>query len=257
MNGLNLKLNKKSKLALSTQLYRALLSAIRSGHLKAGERCPTEEELTSALNISRTVVQKAYAQLMDENIIQRYKGKGTYVSEKSIDFDFIQAFLPMTKLIELNGFIPSIKNLSVEVLAFNHDQMGNLELNPEDQVLKVSRIYYANTQALTHFTMYYPLKYYPNLETKIISNQPMMEILKDYPIQLKSSFRSIFALILCDDVCHELKLKNGSAGFKIMNIAYDALGKPVQSTVYYLDGQGTNLSLDYFKNVGLNLFNKR
>lgn len=257
MNDLNLKLNKKSKLALSTQLYRALLSAIHSGKLKAGQRCPTEEELTSALHISRTVVQKAYAQLMDENMIQRYKGKGTFVSEKSIDFDFIQAFLPMTKLIELNGYVPSIKNLNVEVLPFTHDQMGNLELSPEDQVLKVSRIYFANTQALTHFTMYYPLKYYPDLETKIISNQPMMEILKDYSIQLKSSFRSIFALILCDDVCRELKLKKGSAGFKIMNIVYDAFGHPVQSTVYYMDGQGTNLSLDYFKNVGLNLFNKR
>lgn len=85
----------------------------------------------------------------------------------------------------------------------------------------------------------------------------MMEILKDYPIQLKSSFRSIFALILCNDVCHELKLNKGSAGFKIMNIAYDDNGCPLQSTVYYMDGQGTNLSLDYYKNLETKLFNSK
>jgi GntR family transcriptional regulator len=249
MNESLIKLNKKSKTSLSTQLYRSLLNAIRSGQLKAGERLPTEEELTSTLKISRTVVQKAYAQLMDENIIQRIKGRGTFVCEKSIDFDFIQSFLPMTQLIELNGYIPSIKNLNVEVLAFNHEQMGNLELSCDEKVLSVTRIYYANSQALTHFTMYYPLKYYPDLETKIISNQPMMEILKDYPITLKSSYRSIFALILADEVCIELKLQKGSAGFKITNIAYDSLGRAVQSTTYYLDGQGTNLSLDYYKNL--------
>jgi len=62
-------------------LYRALLDAVRSGRLRAGDRLPPSRALAQDLGVSRNTVATAYERLTAEGYLEGRVGAGTFVSE--------------------------------------------------------------------------------------------------------------------------------------------------------------------------------
>jgi DNA-binding FadR family transcriptional regulator len=65
---------------LSRGLFEQLAEQIKSGRLSPGERLPTEQELTRAARVSRTVVREAVAALRAEGLVITRQGVGAFVS---------------------------------------------------------------------------------------------------------------------------------------------------------------------------------
>ena len=65
---------------LSRRLYEQLAGEIRSGRLAPGARLPTEQALTRAARVSRTVVREAVAALRAEGLVVTRQGVGAFVS---------------------------------------------------------------------------------------------------------------------------------------------------------------------------------
>ncbi len=62
-------------------LYRALLDAVCSGRVRAGDRLPPTRNLAQDLGVSRNTVATAYERLTAEGYLEGRVGAGTYVSE--------------------------------------------------------------------------------------------------------------------------------------------------------------------------------
>src|SRR3954463_2847849 len=65
---------------LSHRLFEQLAGEIKSGRLAPGARLPTEQELTRAAKVSRTVVRGAVAALRAEGLVITRQGVGPFVS---------------------------------------------------------------------------------------------------------------------------------------------------------------------------------
>lgn len=65
---------------LYKQIYEALLEQIRVGEYKVGEKIPSEEQLTKLYEVSRVTVRKALTQLVNESVLVKRHGKGTFVA---------------------------------------------------------------------------------------------------------------------------------------------------------------------------------
>ena len=65
---------------LSGALAEQLSEQIKSGRLAAGARLPTEEELSRAARVSRTVVREAVAALRADGLVVTRQGVGAFVS---------------------------------------------------------------------------------------------------------------------------------------------------------------------------------
>jgi GntR family transcriptional regulator, transcriptional repressor for pyruvate dehydrogenase complex len=65
---------------LSRGLFEQLAEQIKSGRLAPGARLPTEQELTRAARVSRTVVREAVAALRAEGLVVTRQGVGAFVS---------------------------------------------------------------------------------------------------------------------------------------------------------------------------------
>src|SRR5260221_12012006 len=65
---------------LSRGLFEQLAEQIKSGRLSPGERLPTEQELTRAARVSRTVVREAVAALRADGLVITRQGVGAFVS---------------------------------------------------------------------------------------------------------------------------------------------------------------------------------
>src|SRR5262249_62372849 len=65
---------------LSRGLFEQLAEQIKSGRLAPGARLPTEQALTRAARVSRTVVREAVAALRAEGLVITRQGGGAFVS---------------------------------------------------------------------------------------------------------------------------------------------------------------------------------
>lgn len=72
---------------LATALTARLRSEIIEGRLRAGDRLPTEADLSSDYGVSRTVVREAIADLRAEGLARSIRGSGTFVLAPPLDPD--------------------------------------------------------------------------------------------------------------------------------------------------------------------------
>lgn len=79
------RLNRRKRLPLTTQLYDSLRQAIQTGQLPRGFRLPSTRELALQLSVSRTTVINAFDQLVAEGYLTSAVGQGTHVNVRLPD----------------------------------------------------------------------------------------------------------------------------------------------------------------------------
>jgi GntR family transcriptional repressor for pyruvate dehydrogenase complex len=105
----------RNRKPLSTVVAEDLLEKIQSGRLAPGAKLPTEAELCTEYEVSRTVVREAVARLRSEGMVIPQQGRGVFVSKApvarnfSISEDALRTLPETIALLELR--------LSVEVEA--------------------------------------------------------------------------------------------------------------------------------------------
>ncbi len=64
---------------LVTEIVDSLAASIREGHLKPGEKLPTEADIMARFDVSRTVVREALSKLQASSLVETRHGIGTFV----------------------------------------------------------------------------------------------------------------------------------------------------------------------------------
>ncbi|MCY9697274.1 GntR family transcriptional regulator [Paenibacillus alginolyticus] len=69
-----------TKIPLYKQIYQSIKDKIISGELRPKDRVPSEQEFMDEFMVSKITVKNALAVLVDEGLVTRIQGKGTFVS---------------------------------------------------------------------------------------------------------------------------------------------------------------------------------
>jgi LacI family transcriptional regulator len=96
---------------------------IREDALRAGMRAPSENELISTYKLSLTTIKTAYRKLLNDGIVVRRRGSGTYITEKAKDI--------LGAVQNRVGNSGSAYLRTVHVLINKYE---NLTMAPEDEV---------------------------------------------------------------------------------------------------------------------------
>jgi GntR family transcriptional regulator of arabinose operon len=76
-----IKIKKKTAIPLPKQIKEEILKDIREKGIKPGEKILSEETLAEKFGVSRMTVREAIIELINENLLFRVSGKGTFLSE--------------------------------------------------------------------------------------------------------------------------------------------------------------------------------
>lgn len=74
-----------NKNPVSAQLFEYIKNCITTGEWKAGEKIPSENSLTSKLNVSRSALREVLQQFTALGVLKSYQGKGTFVQSNNLD----------------------------------------------------------------------------------------------------------------------------------------------------------------------------
>ena len=106
-------LEKNSAIPIYLQLKNILKGSIMSGEYSQNEMIPSETLLAETYQITRTTVRRAIAELVQEGLLRKEHGKGTFVSLKPVTYSMWN-FSSFTDYVQKKGKTPVSKILAAE-----------------------------------------------------------------------------------------------------------------------------------------------
>ena len=129
-----IKIDKSNSIPLYLQIVQSIRNAINDGTLQMDSKLPTEEELGQKFGLSRPVVRQAYKQLMEERLIYRQKGKGSFVLPKEEHVNLLKLLFPLTEKIKTNQISENIEELEHRLETYDPKSMPSIHLEKGENV---------------------------------------------------------------------------------------------------------------------------
>jgi len=144
---LGLSVDKGAPTPAYLQLRGRLAAAVAEERLAPGTALPSERALAEGLGLSRMTVRRAVEALVEEKLLERRHGSGTYVRNRPLEqtFDRVQGFTDEARSL---GFVAGTTLLEVRQEPADDETAAALGLDPGEPVLVVTRLRTADERPL-------------------------------------------------------------------------------------------------------------
>jgi GntR family transcriptional regulator len=211
------------------QLMEILKAKIDNKEWKPGDRIPGENDLCETYKISRTVVRQALKELEIAGIVNRRKGKGTFIAPPKINEGLIQKVTGFYQDMTERGLKPMTKVLHQKTLPCSKKVARFLEIDPGVEIIDIQRLRFVNGEPIQLVTTYVPYDICPTLATTDLTNQSLYEYLeKESGIFIAKSRRYIEAVPANENEATLLEINRGMPLIMLDSISYTSDGKPME-----------------------------
>jgi len=132
-------INFKSGIPLYIQIEDYIREKIKTGELKTGDKIPSEELLCEKFNVSKITVIRALRDLVNEGIIFRKQGKGSFVKEPNYKED-LSKFANFRNIHTWSHGNSKHKILEWHMVKPSKEIRDRMKLTEEDKVLEIIRL---------------------------------------------------------------------------------------------------------------------
>lgn len=149
-----------SVIPLYEQVANALRADIQGGAFDATKRLPTEEELAEKYGISRITVRRAVGDLVEEGLVEKKQGKGTFIRAPKMHKDMNRSGMSFTELCAVNGRKPSTRLIEAGIKVPTDARVLEwMDLKPGDEVLFIKRLRFMDDEPCVIEENYFPKQY--------------------------------------------------------------------------------------------------
>jgi GntR family transcriptional regulator len=228
MDNLN-SINFESHIPYYLQLMDILNEQIQQKKWLPGDQIPGEQDLCELYGISRTVVRQALLQLELEGVINRRKGKGTFIAEPKISEGLIQKLTGFYQDMVERGLKPVTKVLHQRVVPAPDKVAGFLDIQPNTAVVDIQRLRFINDEPIQLVTTYIPYQVFPPLATVDLTDRSLYEFLEsEGGISLTRGKRYIEAVLANETEALLLGIERGAPLLMLDSISYMENNQPVE-----------------------------
>jgi GntR family transcriptional regulator len=218
----------KSSHSLYYQLKELIKRQIAQNIWKLDEMIPSENELAATYGLSVGTVKKALSVLVDEGVLYRRQGRGTFVARPDFKRSFIRFFRYNLSDDELGEF-PSSKVLSSDIVTPSSRIRKILNLSEKDQVLTIKRVRFLKDLPLMIEDLYLSQKIFKGFEQVDISKEllyPIYDTKYNTPIIWADEF--LWPKIANTKIATVLEIEPGDPVISIERIAYTHGDEPAE-----------------------------
>lgn len=140
MSAAKLTVKFQSSEPIYVQISDAIKKKIFKKEWQSGDQLPSEELLVNDLGVSRGTVRKAISILVDEGVLERTQGKGTYVAEDKVSYPFAQELTSYAESMHEKGLDFDTKVISAVVGHPSIDIQERLDIDADSVVLSLVRL---------------------------------------------------------------------------------------------------------------------
>lgn len=220
---------------LYIQLANYLREKIVHQEFEKGMKIPSEMELHNSTGMSRSTVRKAIELLVNESMLTKVHGKGTFVSNDKITENRETHFLSFTENVERMGKKLTTKTVNIQNVIPTLEQRKFFNISESEILLEIVRVRYLDDTTICVETNWFTQEYQQLAEEDL--DRSLYAILKEkygvIPSTGKKSFEICFAT---QQEAFLLDVPRGSALMLIEDYVYSNEDKPLHIAKQILRG---------------------
>ncbi len=227
------KLEKRSQSPLYKQLMLRLKNDITAGVYPAGGRIPSEQVLCDVYGVSRVTVRKALLDLVQEGMLVRRQGKGTFVADERIQRDLHQ-ITSFSEACRQMGHQPGTRIISVQMQPADSDDEERLGVPPDSQVVCMYRLRLCDGEPVMLEINHFPQQY-ESLLTQDVSGS-LYAVLRKLGAVPTSATHDISLGHATPMVSRYLSTEPGEALLLLDELVLDQHGQPLHLSRQWIRG---------------------
>ncbi|MFC0274825.1 GntR family transcriptional regulator [Metabacillus herbersteinensis] len=227
-------INEESGIPLYYQIKEFIREKIDNGDWKSGDKIPNEVDLAKNFMVSRSTMRQAILELVNEGILTRKKGVGTFVSKPKFEGNFINFSYPE----ELGTKHTPI---SIKAIEGTSGKFKVLNLKDHENVYEIIRLRFFNEEPAAIEKSYVPVRLVPDLLENNLDGKLNDLITKKYGIKMTRYKNYIEPVLLDSYEAKVLEVEQNQPALKITKLLMTPQGTPVMLSTSIFRGDRCKL----------------
>ncbi len=230
-------IDKSSPAPYYRQLKDILRAEIAQRDLRPGDRLPGDHELCERYGVSRPVVRQALSELQYEGVLERVKGRGTFVAPPLTSQSLVQSLTGLFDDVAAMGRKLRSEVRTLKVSEAGADVAARLRRPAGTAVVEIERLRFVDDEPWVYTVSHVPAALAPDLVDQDLREQSLYGLLeRRYGMRLTRSRRTVEAHSAGTSLAGDLGLPRNGAVLKLTAVSYGADNEPVETFVAYHRG---------------------
>ncbi len=229
-------ISRASKVPLYYQLYLLLRRKIRDGVWQPEDMLPTEAELVERYDLSRSTVRQALDIMVNDGLIHRRRGRGTFVAKPTIE-QSLTRIISFWEDMQRRGMKPGTKVISSEILPAPEDVAEALDIEAGEELASLERLRLADDEPMSIEHSHLVHHYCRGIMKNDYANQSLRQMLEEeYGIRIVSAKEKIRAVPATKNLANLLDVDVKDPLLQIERVSYTDRDIPIEFLRIYHRG---------------------
>lgn len=220
------KIKQLSPITLQEQLYSEISKQIKSGKYKPGNRIPPELQLSEMYNVSRVTVRNAIQQLVDEDLLIKKHGKGTFVKTPVYTEQFFSSGSFTETCLRMNAK-PSTQIIECKRCKGDKDILSHFKTK-SDELIELKRVRLVDDTPCIIEIDYFPSDYDFLLDENL-DKSSLLHLISEKTGMVPTKFEDYFQIAFANK--EYASLLQCTVGTSLLEVKQDILA-PDDSVIY-------------------------
>ena len=238
-----MKIDKTSVVPIYYQLKKLIQERISSGEYPVGMCLPSEREYCEEYGISRMTVRQAISDLVNEGLLWRERGKGTYVAQQKLE-QGLQALTSFTEDMKQRNMRPGTRLIHMNTCPATGHVARQLGIEDGEIVYEIARLRLADDEPMAIETAYVPIGILPNLTEERVATGSLYEIMREIGIEIAHATQTLEAVQAKVAEAIKLNIKNKASVLLIERTTYASGGQAIEFVKSVYRGDRYKFTID-------------
>lgn len=234
----------KTPLPLYYRIKEQLRERIEDGELRPGDQLASERQLAVQYGVSTITVKRAILDLVQEGLLFRKQGKGTFVAPSKMERD-LSRLTSFTEEMLHRGLRPNSRPIEARIVRARASVARALNLSPGEEVISIERVRLADGEPLLLEKTFLPHALFPSLLEEDFTSQSLYHFMTEkYGVSLVKARETLEPIIINSDESRKLDVKAGTPGLLLELVAFSENSRPVEYTKAIVRGDKTKYYIE-------------
>lgn len=188
-------LDRNSPIPLYAQLEDVLRAAIINREWEVNTAIPSEVELSKNYNLSRMTVRSVITTLVNEGLLYRVQGKGTFIAEPKIATRSL-AYMGIREQLEEMGYETSTQLVSFSQIRADAYLSGVFSIQSGEPIQYIERVRSIKDDPISIHRSYIPARLCPGLTDEHMETEQLCVIMeREYGLKADRVSESLSAIL--------------------------------------------------------------
>lgn len=213
-------MNEEISKPLYIQIQEYIAELILSGKLAPESKIQSEREISEDLGVSRMTVRRALTELVNEGLLERKHGSGTYVAKPKVTYESGE-LVNYIKAMQKRNIATASQLLEFSEIAASRRLAELLEIEIGNPIYRVNILRLANRVPVILERVFFPGLRFPNLEEWDLEKSSIYDLITTaYDIRIGKISQTVEAVGAVDIVAQQLRIEEDAPLLMLSRITY-------------------------------------